>query len=245
MLGSKTIVFLVNFLSRRKFLFHVLALVDHQQADPFCCTYGCTGLSFFSDDHDLLRLCALPTSGINLHKFRLSRFNTVSYLVSSFPFLNASLPASHYKYRPGSSPVHRGLPSIAPSFLHSTISVSEFIMFPKVALTSLLLLAMSVAATPVAVRDTLITLPFAKQINSTGSGTIVQQDKARIQRLVAKLNGDSEFQEDVGSVPVTNQLVSYIVSLGVGELALELTVGEVDVGLMSCLIDCRISGDEV
>lgn len=90
-------------------------------------------------------------------------------------------------------------------------------MFPKVALTSLLLLAMSVAATPVSVRDTLITLPFAKQINSTGSGAIVQQDKARIKRLVAKYNGDTELQDDVGSVPVTNQLVSYIVSLGVGE----------------------------
>ncbi|EIM87136.1 family A1 protease [Stereum hirsutum FP-91666 SS1] len=89
-------------------------------------------------------------------------------------------------------------------------------MFPKVALTSLLLLAMSVAATPVAVRDTLITLPFAKHINSSGSGTIVQQDKARIKQLVARFNGDTEFQEDVGSVPVTNQVVSYIVSLGVG-----------------------------
>lgn len=143
--------------------------------------------------------------------------------VSSFPFLNASVPASHYKCRPRSFPVHRGLPSIAPSFLHSTISVSEFIMFPKVALTSLLLLAMSVVATPVAVRDTLITLPFAKHINSTGSGTIVQQDKARIKQLVARFNGDTEFQEDVGSVPVTNQVVSYIVSLGVGELTLNFT----------------------
>lgn len=95
-------------------------------------------------------------------------------------------------------------------------------MFPKVMLTSLLLLAVHVAATPVAVRDTLITLPFAKQINSTGSGRIVQQDKARIQQIVAKFNGDSELQEDVGSVPVTNQLVSYIASLGVGELILRL-----------------------
>lgn len=91
-------------------------------------------------------------------------------------------------------------------------------MFPKAALTSVLLLAMSVAATPVAVRDTLVTLPFAKQINTTGSGHIVQQDRARVQQLVAKYStASSGLQSDAASITVTNQAVSYIASVGVGE----------------------------
>lgn len=96
-------------------------------------------------------------------------------------------------------------------------------MFPKAALTSLLLLAMSVVATPVTVRDTLITLPFAKQINSTGSGHIVQQDKARVKQLVAKYStASSGLRADVASIPVTNQAVSYVASVGVGGFPLSL-----------------------
>ncbi|EIM87134.1 family A1 protease [Stereum hirsutum FP-91666 SS1] len=98
-------------------------------------------------------------------------------------------------------------------------------MFPKAALTSVLLLAMSVAATPVAVRDTLVTLPFAKQINSTGSGHIVQQDRARVQQLVAKYStASSGLQADAASISVTNQAVSYVASVGVGSPATQYSL---------------------
>ena len=93
-------------------------------------------------------------------------------------------------------------------------------MFPKTSLTTLLLLAMSVAATPVVnIRENLISHPFAKRVNVTGTGHIVQQDRARVQQLIAKTKATSEFEVDatVASTPVTNQAVSYIASVGVGK----------------------------
>lgn len=94
-------------------------------------------------------------------------------------------------------------------------------MFLKTSLPAFLFLAINVGATPtpiVAVRDNLVTLPLAKKINITGSGQIVQQDKARIKQLIAKITNTVDPQQDssVGSLPVTNQVVSYIASVGVG-----------------------------
>lgn len=95
-------------------------------------------------------------------------------------------------------------------------------MFPAAALTSMLMLALSVAANPVTVRETLVSLPFAKHINSTGSADIVKQDQARIKQLLAnaearKTGATLSADASVSSISVTNDAVSYVASVGVGE----------------------------
>lgn len=95
-------------------------------------------------------------------------------------------------------------------------------MFPKAILISNLVLALSVVATPVTVSDSLVTVSFAKQVNISGPGHIVQQDQARLKHLLskagAKHNAISRFDQNTSTpVPVENQAVSYIASVGVGE----------------------------
>jgi hypothetical protein len=81
------------------------------------------------------------------------------------------------------------------------------------------LLATSVAANPtvVQVRDTFVTLPFARRINVTGTLDLVLRDQARA-RQFAKQSGTStsEVTSDVG---VTNAGVNYVASVGVGSPA--------------------------
>lgn len=94
-------------------------------------------------------------------------------------------------------------------------------MFPVTALTSLLVLALAVAATPVTVREPLVTLPFAKHINTTGTADIVKQDQARIKQLFAnaeaRRTGSTLYADATSSsIDATNQLVTYTVSVGVG-----------------------------
>ena len=89
---------------------------------------------------------------------------------------------------------------------------SAYIAFLTVALT--------VAATPVTVAHSPISLPFAKRVNTTGSINVVQSDLARIRALRARTQ-PVVFQQDADAVsePVTNELVSYIASVGVGSPA--------------------------
>ena len=92
--------------------------------------------------------------------------------------------------------------------------------------TSLALALALVAATPlVSVRDTLVTLPIAKRINFTGAASLHARDVARARHLrskaEARLAGRS-FIEDagiVGSIPVTNQAVSYVANVGPSYIA--------------------------
>ncbi|OJT11874.1 Polyporopepsin [Trametes pubescens] len=90
---------------------------------------------------------------------------------------------------------------------------------------SLLLLALSVAvtagATPVVqVRDNLVRLPFAKRLNFTGSGKLIERDQARVRNLRAranaKLSGLTLTNDAVISVPVDNQVVDYVANVQVG-----------------------------
>lgn len=85
-------------------------------------------------------------------------------------------------------------------------------MFSSQSFVALLTLALTVAATPVVVRDTPVTLPFAKHINATGVANILQRDQARAKFLKARGHA-SPFNEDASSFPVTNTAVSYVASV--------------------------------
>ncbi|KAH9847037.1 acid protease [Lenzites betulinus] len=90
---------------------------------------------------------------------------------------------------------------------------------------SLLLLALTLAvtarATPVVqVRDNLVRLSFAKRFNLTGSGKLLARDQARAHNLRAranaKLSGTPLTADALVSVPADNQVVDYVVNVGVG-----------------------------
>ncbi|KAJ7785099.1 aspartic peptidase domain-containing protein [Mycena maculata] len=82
-------------------------------------------------------------------------------------------------------------------------------------LPALLLAFRATAAGPVLVRDNFVGLPLSRRVNFTGTASVLQRDLARVQAL--KSGGASS--SDVTSVPVTNQAVSYIASVGVGSPA--------------------------
>ncbi|KAJ3541124.1 hypothetical protein NM688_g6129 [Phlebia brevispora] len=84
---------------------------------------------------------------------------------------------------------------------------------------ALLTLALTVAATPIA-SSSFVSLPFAKVVNTTGTANIVQKDLARIRALKERTR-PVVFEDAASavSVPITNELVSYIASVGVGSPA--------------------------
>ena len=89
----------------------------------------------------------------------------------------------------------------------------------KASFVALLALALSVSATPVTVNQHLVTVPFAKRVNTTGSVNVVANDLARIKALKARAAPTVFEQDAVINQPVTNELVSYIASVGVGSPA--------------------------
>ncbi|EKM56556.1 uncharacterized protein PHACADRAFT_172246 [Phanerochaete carnosa HHB-10118-sp] len=93
----------------------------------------------------------------------------------------------------------------------------------RVALVECLALALTVAASPVVtVRDGLVTLPFAKRVNFTGSASLLSRDRDRVHYLkqLAKTRTTSKPSTDaedaVVSISAENQAVSYVVNAGVG-----------------------------
>src|SRR5882757_3592424 len=89
------------------------------------------------------------------------------------------------------------------------------IMFPFASLLTTLLLAMSIAASPVEVRDSPVTLPMARKLNLQG-GTVnlLQHDPARATAL--KDRATSGVDRRATSIAVINEAVSYIAEVGVG-----------------------------
>lgn len=86
-------------------------------------------------------------------------------------------------------------------------------MFAPALLTWLTLaIALTVNAEPLLrIRDSTISLPIAKRVNATSIGKIALRDKARAQAFI---HGRSKLQPQVvGSIPATNQVVDYVVSV--------------------------------
>ncbi|KAG6830096.1 hypothetical protein H0H92_002269 [Tricholoma furcatifolium] len=98
-------------------------------------------------------------------------------------------------------------------------------MFRAYTLLTSLLLALAVSANPIAIRDSPVKLPLARHLNSTGLLNLVENDLARIKALRTRAQAKaSPFQEDATPTsainePVSNQIVSYIATIGVGNPA--------------------------
>ncbi|KAF9454183.1 aspartic peptidase A1 [Macrolepiota fuliginosa MF-IS2] len=97
-------------------------------------------------------------------------------------------------------------------------------MFPTTLLTTLLL-ALSVAATPVVqVRKSYVTLPLSRRVNTTSTHNLLKHDLQRVKALKARAKAasgaDLTFEEAaIVNEPVDNQAVTYIASVGVGSPA--------------------------
>ena len=78
--------------------------------------------------------------------------------------------------------------------------------------SSLTLLGAAFASPTLQVRDSTITLPVAKRVNTTGIIKLVPHDRARAQKLKASAGG-LQPETIVGSLPATNQAVDYVVNV--------------------------------
>ncbi|KAF8808125.1 family A1 protease [Phlegmacium glaucopus] len=89
-------------------------------------------------------------------------------------------------------------------------------MVPATLLTTLLL-ALAVAANPIVVKRSLVTLPISKRLNLTSLPNLLRNDQARARAFKGET---TSIQSDaVISSPADNQAVSYIASVGVGSPA--------------------------
>ncbi|PPQ79426.1 hypothetical protein CVT25_002696 [Psilocybe cyanescens] len=92
-------------------------------------------------------------------------------------------------------------------------------MFPTTLLTTLLL-ALSVAANPVLVNRSPVTLPISRRTNFTSVHNLLRHDQNRAKFLkakgAAKAAGISFQQDAVINEQVDNQVVTYVASVGVG-----------------------------
>ena len=92
-------------------------------------------------------------------------------------------------------------------------------MFPTTLLTTLLF-TLSVAANPVLVNRSPVTLPLSRRVNLTSIHNLVRHDQARAKalraRATAKATGLPLHSDAVINEQVENRGVSYIASVGVG-----------------------------
>jgi cathepsin E len=92
-------------------------------------------------------------------------------------------------------------------------------MFPTALLTTLFL-AFSVAANPVVINKSPVTLPLSRRVNFTSIHNLVRHDQARAKALkakgAAKAAGVSFHNDAVISSQADNQAVSYVASVGIG-----------------------------
>ena len=83
-------------------------------------------------------------------------------------------------------------------------------------LSSLLLLAVGVAANPVVINRSPVTLPLAKKYNFTSINNLVKHDQARAQALKSRAFRKGSVPDTGTDEPITNQVVTYVASAGVG-----------------------------
>ncbi|KIM75788.1 hypothetical protein PILCRDRAFT_78455 [Piloderma croceum F 1598] len=96
-------------------------------------------------------------------------------------------------------------------------------MFPSSALLSLLLVAVSsISATPIQRSPSKFSLAFANKLNITGSANIAEADRARAAVLRKDALGKNGKRD--GAVSVSNALVTYTASVGVGCPATQYTL---------------------
>ncbi|KAF9469814.1 aspartic peptidase A1 [Collybia nuda] len=94
-------------------------------------------------------------------------------------------------------------------------------MFPASLLTTLLL-ALAVSGNPVVVRNSPVTLPLSRRVNTTSVHNLLRHDLSRAKALRARAEAKIAGQFHVDAVineQVDNQAVTYIASVGVGSPA--------------------------
>ena len=95
-------------------------------------------------------------------------------------------------------------------------------MIPTSLLTNILL-ATAIAASPVIVEKSLVTLPISRSVNIANVQDLLRHDQIRAKALKAKgearAAGISLHSDDVISSQANNQGVSYIATVGVGSPA--------------------------
>jgi saccharopepsin len=93
-------------------------------------------------------------------------------------------------------------------------------MFPASCLISLAFLAVSLCGTASAIPTAGVpqTLSFRAHINATGTGNIVEADRARIAAFKND-NARRDLGKRSGSIDVTNAVVTYTASVGIGSPA--------------------------
>ncbi|KIP04810.1 hypothetical protein PHLGIDRAFT_25390 [Phlebiopsis gigantea 11061_1 CR5-6] len=94
-------------------------------------------------------------------------------------------------------------------------------MWHVFALGAVLLFTISSSATPLATFASAVTLPLARRFNSTGIANIAEADRSRIKLLKSQIASDASksTKRSVFSAPITNEAVSYSVSVGIGSPA--------------------------
>jgi len=100
-------------------------------------------------------------------------------------------------------------------------------MFSASLLTTLIL-ALTVAANPVLLPRSPVTLPLSKRVNATNMVNLVKHDVARAAALrargLAKANGQFSFDASTVNEPVENQAVTYVANIGVGSPPTEFSL---------------------
>ncbi|KAH9964274.1 aspartic peptidase A1 [Russula dissimulans] len=91
-------------------------------------------------------------------------------------------------------------------------------MFPIAPSVLLILLALSVRAKPIVIRQAPVTLSFARKLNITGSNDLVLKDQARAKSLLVSQNGTGT-PDAVVNLTVTNVAVNYHTVVGIGNPA--------------------------
>ena len=84
-------------------------------------------------------------------------------------------------------------------------------------LSSLLLLAVGVAANPVVINRSPVTLPLAKKYNFTSINNLVKHDQARARALKSRAFRKGGVPDTVVDEPIDNQAVTYVALVGVGD----------------------------
>lgn len=104
----------------------------------------------------------------------------------------------------------------APPLTIEAAAYPSFAMTLLSLLSSLLLLALGVVANPVVINRSLVTLPLAKKYNFTSINNLLKHDQARARALKSRAFGKGGVPDTGINEPITNQVVTYIASVGVG-----------------------------
>ena len=90
-------------------------------------------------------------------------------------------------------------------------------MFAIYSLLTTVVLSLAVAANPVLIRDSPVTLPLVRRLNANGTAfNLLARDLTRVSKLkqssAQRLSG-AAVDAIVANVPVTNQVVDYVASV--------------------------------